>query len=83
MVYSVAKPKNFVFFAYLYVSRSPVLFYDDFCMNLYFVDSDEAMKQGDEVLNALRFNFYEALNPSSLHCYKILLSIKHFIAITF
>ncbi len=52
-------------------------FYGDFCMNLYFVDSDEAMKRGDEALNAssLQFlgyvkcfiatNFYSALNTSS------------------
>jgi hypothetical protein len=43
---SIAKPKNFVVFAYTNVSRSHVLFYGDFCMNLYFVDSDEAMKEG-------------------------------------
>jgi hypothetical protein len=28
------------------------LFYSDFCMDLYSVDSDEAMKQGDEALDA-------------------------------
>ncbi len=39
----VAKPKNFVVFAFTYMSRSPVLFNGDFCMNLYGVDSDEAM----------------------------------------
>jgi hypothetical protein len=43
-VISVAELKNFVGFAYTYVSRSPVLFYVDFCMNLYFVDNDEVMK---------------------------------------
>ncbi len=42
-IISIAKPKNFVVFAYTYVSRSPALFYGDFCMNLYVVDSDEAM----------------------------------------
>jgi hypothetical protein len=44
-VISVAKPKNFVVFASTYVSRSPELFYGDFFMKLYFVDSDEAMKR--------------------------------------
>jgi hypothetical protein len=44
-VISVAKPKNFVVFAFTYVSRSPALFNGDFCMHLYSVDSDEAMKQ--------------------------------------
>ncbi len=50
-VISVAKPKNVVFFAFTYVSRCPVLFNGDFCMNLYSVDSDEAMKRGDEAVN--------------------------------
>jgi hypothetical protein len=51
-VISVAKAKNFVFFAFTYVSRSPALFFNgDFCMNLYSVDRDEAMKQGDEAFN--------------------------------
>ncbi len=40
-VISVAKLKNFVVLAYTYVSRSQALFNGDFCMNLYFVDSDE------------------------------------------
>jgi hypothetical protein len=44
-VISVAKPKNFVILAFTYVSRCPVLFNGDFCMNLYSVDSDEAMKR--------------------------------------
>jgi hypothetical protein len=33
------------------------LFYGDFCMDLYSVDSDEAMKQGDEALNASSLQF--------------------------
>jgi hypothetical protein len=44
-VISVAKPKNFVVFANTYVLRSQALFNGDFCMNLYFVDSDEAVKR--------------------------------------
>ncbi len=45
-VISVAKPKNFIVFAFTYVLRSPALFFNgNFCMNLYSVDSDEAMKQ--------------------------------------
>jgi hypothetical protein len=44
-VISVAKPKNFVVFTFTYVSRSPALFNGDFCMNLYSVDSNEAMKR--------------------------------------
>jgi hypothetical protein len=33
------------------VLRSQALFNGDFCVNLYFVDSDEVMKQGNEALN--------------------------------
>jgi hypothetical protein len=51
---SIAKPKKFVVLAFTYVSRSPALFYNgDFCMNLYSVDSDKAMKR----LTVHRFNF--------------------------
>jgi hypothetical protein len=56
-IISVIKPKYFVVFAYTYVSRSPVLFCGDFCMNLYFVDSDEAMKRGDEALSTSSLQF--------------------------
>jgi hypothetical protein len=69
---SIENPKNFVLFAYTYVSRSPALFYGNFCINLYFVDSNEAMKLGDEVLNT-----------SLLHCYTFLLRVRRFIAVTF
>jgi hypothetical protein len=65
-VISVAMPKNFVVFAFTYVSRSPALFNGDFCMNLYSVDSEEAMKRGNE-----------AFNGSSL---QFLRSVKRFIA---
>jgi hypothetical protein len=33
------------------------MFYGDFCMDLYSVDSNEAMKQGDDALNASSFQF--------------------------
>jgi hypothetical protein len=56
-IISAAKPKNCVVFAYTYVLRSPALFYGDLCMNLYFVDSDEAMKRGNEALNASSLQF--------------------------
>ncbi len=44
-VISIAKPKSFVIFDLTYLLRSSVLFYGDFCMNLFSVDSDEAMKR--------------------------------------
>jgi hypothetical protein len=56
-IISVAKPKNFGVFVFTYVLRSPALFNSDFFMNLYSVDGDEAMKQGDEALNASSLQF--------------------------
>ncbi len=40
----VAKPKNIVVFAFTYVLESFARFFGDFCMDIYSVDSDEAMK---------------------------------------
>ncbi len=45
---SVAKPKNIVVFAFTYVWESFALFFGNFCMDIYSVDSDEAMKRGNE-----------------------------------
>jgi hypothetical protein len=42
-IISVAKPTDLVVFAYTYVSRSPALLYGDFCMNLYFFDTNGAL----------------------------------------
>jgi hypothetical protein len=44
-IISVAKPKNIVVFAFTYVLKSFALFYGNFCMDLYSVDNDEAMKR--------------------------------------
>ncbi len=41
----VAKPNNIVVFAFAYVLESFVLFFGDFCMDIYSVDSDEEMKR--------------------------------------
>jgi hypothetical protein len=43
-VFSAAKSKNFVVFAFSFVLDSFGLFYGNFCMDLYCVDSNEAMK---------------------------------------
>jgi hypothetical protein len=43
-VFSVAKSKKIVVFAFTFVLDSFGLFYGDFCMDLYSVDSDEAIK---------------------------------------
>ncbi len=53
----LAKPKNFVVIVFTSVSRSPALFNGDFYMNLYSVDSDEAMKRGDEAFNGSSLQF--------------------------
>jgi hypothetical protein len=56
-VISVAKPKNIVVFAFTYVWESFALFFGNFCLDIYSVDSDEAMKQGDKALNASLLQF--------------------------
>jgi hypothetical protein len=43
-VFSVAKSKNIVVFAFTFVLDSFGLFYGDFCMDLDSVDSDEARR---------------------------------------
>ncbi len=40
-----SKVKNIVVFAFTFVLDSFGLFYGDFCLDLYSVDSDEAMKR--------------------------------------
>jgi hypothetical protein len=62
----VAKPKNIDIFTFTDVLESFALCYGDFCMDFCSVDSDEALKRGDE-----------ALNSSSL---QFLRSVKRFIA---
>ncbi len=56
-VVSIAKPKNIVIFAFTYVLESFALYFGDFCMDLYSIDSNEAMKWGDEALNASSLQF--------------------------
>jgi hypothetical protein len=43
-VFSIAKSINIVIFAFTFVLDSFGLFHGDFCMDLYSVDSDEALK---------------------------------------
>jgi hypothetical protein len=50
-------------------------------MNLYSVDSDEAMKQCDEALNASSIPF--SRSASSLHRNIFLFRVKRFITVTF
>ena len=49
-VFSVAMSKNIVIFAFTFVLDIFGLFFDDFCMDLYSVDSDEAMKRWSEAM---------------------------------
>jgi hypothetical protein len=60
-VFSIAMSKNIVVFAFTFMLDSFDLFYDDFCMDLYSVDSDEAMKRGDEALNASSLQFLRSV----------------------
>jgi hypothetical protein len=43
------------------VLESLVLFYRDFGINSYGVDSNEAIKQGDEALNASSLQFFRSV----------------------
>jgi hypothetical protein len=62
------------------VLESFALFYGDFSIDLYIVDSDEAMKQGNEALNALSLQFLSSDKRTSLQFF---LSVERFIAVTF
>jgi hypothetical protein len=59
------------------------LFYEDFRMNSHSVDSNEAMRQGDEALKASLLKFLTSNKSFIASLLKFLLSIKSFIAITF
>ncbi len=54
-IISIAKPRNIVVIAFTYVLESFANFYGNFCMDLYSVDSDEAMKRGNEAINVSIF----------------------------
>jgi hypothetical protein len=43
------------------VLESFALFYGNFCMDLYSVDSDEAIKRGNEALNASSLQFLSSV----------------------
>ncbi len=60
-VFSVMKPKNFVIVAFTNVLESFALLNDDFCMNWHNIDSDEAMKQSNEALNASSLQFLSSV----------------------
>ncbi len=57
---NLAISKNIVVFG-LHILESFALFYGYFCMDLYNVDSDEAMKRGDEALNASSLQFLSSV----------------------
>jgi hypothetical protein len=67
---SVAKPKNMIIFAFTYVLESFALLYGDFCLDLYSVDSDEALSASSLLLLRRVERFiatilFSALNASS------------------
>jgi hypothetical protein len=82
-VVSIAKPKNIVVYAFTYVMESFALFYGNFCMDLSSVDSNEAMKRGDEALNASSLQFLSSIKLFIASSLQFFLSVKRFIAITF
>jgi hypothetical protein len=82
-VISVAKLKNIVVFGFTHVLKSFALFYGDFCIDLYSIASDEAMKRGNEVLNASSLQFLSSLKHFIASSLQFFLSVKRFIAVTF
>jgi hypothetical protein len=71
-VNSAAKLKNINVFSFSDVVGGSVLFYEDFSMNSYSVDIDEAMKRGNEALNASSLQFLRSVKQfiaSSLRFY--------------
>jgi hypothetical protein len=57
-VISIAKLKCFIVFACTYVPECSAQLYGDFCMNSHSVYNNEAMKQGNEALNASLLQFF-------------------------
>jgi hypothetical protein len=65
------------------VWESFALFFVNFCMDKYSVDSDEAMKRGDEALNASLLQFLSIVKRFIASSLQFLLSVKRFIAVHF
>jgi hypothetical protein len=67
-----AKLKNVIVFSFSDVSGGSVLFYQDFGMNSYSVDINEAMKRGNKALNVSSLQFLRSVKrfiASSLRLY--------------
>jgi hypothetical protein len=59
-VVSATKPKNILVFAFTCVMETFAMFFSDFYMESYTVDSDEVMKRWNDAMKHLtvhRFNF--------------------------
>jgi hypothetical protein len=65
------------------VLESFALFYGDFCMDLYSVASDEALKRGNEALEASSLQFLSSVKRFITSSLQFFLSVKRFIAVTF
>jgi hypothetical protein len=59
------------------------LFSGDFFKDLYSVDSDEAMKRGDDALSASLLQFLSIIKRFIGLLLQFFLSIQHFIAVNF
>jgi hypothetical protein len=66
---SIAKPKNFIIFAFTYVSESPALFFVEISAGIHIVLTE--MKRGYDELNASSFQFLRSLNG---HCVIVMIS---------
>jgi hypothetical protein len=65
------------------VLESHALLNGNFFMTLYSVDSDEAMKRGNEALNASPLLFLRSVKRFIASSLQFLLSVKRFIAVNF
>jgi hypothetical protein len=61
----------------------PCFFCCNFCMDICSVDSDEAMKRGDEALNISLLQFLSIVKRLIASSLRSLLSVKCFIAVNF
>jgi hypothetical protein len=57
--------------------------FGDFCMDLYSVDCDEAMKRGDEALNPSSLQFLSSVKRLIASLLRFFLGVKRFIAVIF
>jgi hypothetical protein len=59
------------------------VFFSNICMDIYSVDSDEAMKRGDEAFNASLLQFLSIVKRFNASSLRFFISVKRYIAVNF